>query len=831
MAQTNPFDQFDSSPTITTRRDPLAVRRDDRADRADARASDASDRAARAAERSAANDAVRIQLDKIRLAREAAQGGGPAPSRIPATALSGIQENLRNLRQLDHALSSLDPRTGRPNSIGPGTGFFGNTVTQFNDPQGTTTRARVGEVGAVKIHDLSGAAVSASEAPRFQPFVPTVTDRPEVARDKLQNFRQNLIDTIREQEVAYSPANGYLPYRTSQGSLTDYLAHSNRQTAPSQIDPVALDDGQRRDAVGVATGATRREQVPEANAIVDAGIRAGHSVEQTNAALRAKGLAEIQPDNAANYTGAQDYLRQHPNYKGSFSDATREVPTTAMQRAAASPLVAAAAGVGDAMTLGRGDRVLNAIGGPEAVKARALLARANPMATLAGNVVGGAGAAGALEAGIGASGLRALPGFVGAAARSPVAADVAYGAATGSSADNPLLGALEGGALGYGGARLGQAVTSGVRGVTDPAVQALRARGVPLTFGQAVGQSGIAGRGVKMVEDALSSVPGVNSVLAARRREGIQGFNRAALNEAAAPLANQTTPLNVGITGTGPEGVEALRMARTAGYDNAVNGRFASVDPQYTADYQGALTTARAIPNTGPAVASEIDAAAPGYFAAGNISGSNAQAAIRELQGIRRARVNDPLGHRTGQSVRQAEDAMRGLFDRQVPGFTNDLARANEVQTGLKTIEAAGSQAANLEDGLFTPAQLNRASVQSANRLTGGGATRNRPFYDLAEAGQSVLPSKVPDSGTAGRLAVQGALLGTGGTASYVTGDSRPLTAAAALGLLQTQAAQRMLVASVLNRGARSNATADFLERYGVARSLGAGGAVATLPR
>jgi hypothetical protein len=55
--------------------------------------------------------------------------------------------------------------------------------------------------------------------------------------------------------------------------------------------------------------------------------------------------------------------------------------------------------------------------------------------------------------------------------------------------------------------------------------------------------------------------------------------------------------------------------------------------------------------------------------------------------------------------------------------------------------------------GLFSPAQLGTAARGNARKFTGrlSGSTTDRPFYDLQRAGQDVLPSKVPDSGTAGR--------------------------------------------------------------------------------
>jgi hypothetical protein len=150
---------------------------------------------------------------------------------IPVQAASGIQGNLETLRQIESALRDLDPKSpkARPQSIGPGTGLLGDTFTQFNDPEGTGVRSDVGKIGATTIHDLSGAAVSATEAPRFQPFVPTVQDRPEVALDKLRKFHDALGAQINEQLHFYSPDNGYMPYK---GPQADAFLHGGQVSPP-----------------------------------------------------------------------------------------------------------------------------------------------------------------------------------------------------------------------------------------------------------------------------------------------------------------------------------------------------------------------------------------------------------------------------------------------------------------------------------------------------------------------------------------------------------------------------------------------------------------------
>jgi hypothetical protein len=84
--------------------------------------------------------------------------------------------------------------------------------------------------------------------------------------------------------------------------------------------------------------------------------------------------------------------------------------------------------------------------------------------------------------------------------------------------------------------------------------------------------------------------------------------------------------------------------------------------------------------------------------------------------------------------------------------------------------------------GVFTPHQLNMKDAQSALKLTGNiaSASGNRPFADLAAAGQQVLPSKLGDSGTFKRMLVGGLATGAlGGVAPFSTAGKALLEAPA----------------------------------------------------
>lgn len=128
---------------------------------------------------------------------------------IPSVGVTGIQENRDTLRQIDRAIAAVKKR---PQSIGFGTGMMGDYITQWNDPQGTTTRATVGKIAGQIIHDVSGAAVTLSEEPRFKPYVPVVTDSPQVALDKLQNLRVLAQGKLDDLMNYYSEEQGYRPY-------------------------------------------------------------------------------------------------------------------------------------------------------------------------------------------------------------------------------------------------------------------------------------------------------------------------------------------------------------------------------------------------------------------------------------------------------------------------------------------------------------------------------------------------------------------------------------------------------------------------------------------
>lgn len=535
---------------------------------------------------------------------------------------------------------------------------------------------------------------------------------------------------------------------------------------------------------GVATQPYEDQYNAEISRMTDRLIRQGKSAADINAAI---GGGVGRTVNQADVTAAQNYLKTNPSYKGLLGEAVDKVPTTFLQRASASAPAALASGALDGVTAGFSDEALagakSLFGGGtyaqehDAIDARnKALAQIHPTANTIGELGGGLLGSAGVEAGAGLGIARALGTTVvpeALAARGLWAArggDAIYGGLSGAgSADdgNRLGGALGGAALGLGGGMFGRGVTRAVggalTGVTNEAVRTLRDRGVPLTVGQTVGQSGIIGRAVKGVEDRLTGFPLVGDVINARRNEGFSGFNNAAFNEALAPIGATTGNI------AQEQGVDLAQDAVGQGYNRALNGVRVQADAPFVQQMAPIVQRAQTLPDPMAARAGyTLNTRVGNSFGPnGELTGNGFQQSIRGLQQDASAVASEPYGHDFGQVAGDAQDALRGLLDRQSSATLPAFDDANQAFRNTEVLRSAVNTARNGgrtgETGLFAPSQLSDAAAANARRFGNTQGTTNQPFFDLSRAGQAVLPSKVADSGTAGRLAVTGGLAALGG--------------------------------------------------------------------
>jgi Transglycosylase SLT domain len=177
-----------------------------------------------------------------------AQTGGMTrvPQQAPATVVTGMLENAASLQKIDDAFAALASPDAK-GSVGPiaggvaGLPVIGQTAINTFDPKGVAVRAIIADIGSLKVHDRSGAAVAASEQPRLRPFIPSASDDPQTVRTKLQNFRREYAAIMRDTYSVYGPGGGFKPLPVIENTLRR-VEQPAEQTGGPKDGAIAVND-------------------------------------------------------------------------------------------------------------------------------------------------------------------------------------------------------------------------------------------------------------------------------------------------------------------------------------------------------------------------------------------------------------------------------------------------------------------------------------------------------------------------------------------------------------------------------------------------------------
>lgn len=583
----------------------------------------------------------------------------------------------------------------------------------------------------------------------------------------------------------------------------------------------------------LATGVYRNQFDPVMASTLSTFIKNGEPYDTAANFAQSHGF---NPPNPQDYAAAVAFAKAHNG--ATNVQANKLIPTTVGERMAASPLAAAVAGAAGSGSAGLLDTAGRSLVGPAWDANRAALAETNPASDLLGNVAGGA--AGMFGAGGATANLLRL-GAKGGLARNALAValknpgvtgalgDTAYGAAYGANENpgNPLAGAEVGALGGLGGGIAGNALAAGtgaaLRGVVNPAVDRLRAAGIPLTAGE------VLGGGFKKAQDAMTSVFGPGNMVARRYADGRQALNQAAFNEAGNIIG---APINA----VGQKGIQALDAAKNNAYSSALDPVSLDLNnPSFFADLRAARTSARSIPNVDQAPqlaegALDNYIANPALENGGVMSGRDFQQGYRGLSRVANAKSTQDraYGYEVGQSLGQGQDALVNALQEQNPGAYDAFLSANRANRHLSVltdaVNAAKNQIGDNGEPLFTPAQLGTAATNNARTYSGkvAAASGSRPFNQLATDAQQVMSSKLPESGTFPRqlmgLALTGGISGAGGMFGGQANGAQGAAEGAAvplglLTLLGTRRGQQLLTGALLNRTAADQISGRYLMR------------------
>lgn len=606
-----------------------------------------------------------------------------------------------------------------------------------------TIKANIGFDKLQQMRDLSptGGAlgqVAVQELDALQNSIASLDQK--LSPDKLKsNLRKVEFHYANMQRIL----NGEKPFDTQLSYYKDINAQKQKQK-----DEIASG----KTDVEIATGDLKTIEDPARkglNSKIRARIGAGQNAEEISAYLNSA-IPDLGTTLRSQIDAAVKYRQAFPDTPLSDYPIDVErvrVPTSRTEQVlgglAKTPLGAYALTAGEALTAG----------GLSAIQDRPELARAtirgvseeNPLSAFIGQTIGSG--LGMLPA---ARGLSAL----GAGAKlANIGAATAYGglyggltgeADTASNVASGAAGGLIGGVIGE---KAAGAVSRVLSPQIDNAVRLLANKNVPLTLGQMLG--GVA----KDFEDKLQSVPLAGFAISAGRQRGLDGAQRAIVDEALAPIGKKL-PKDVDV------GVDAMKYLQTSfneAYDD-VRGRMAArFDRQLRDGLADVVTSAKAGGELTDAQAEQLNRIVQRQIISrfrknsGQLDGDLYKKTSSDIKRLARENYGTPLGFRLND--------VRALLDESAARFSRpeDVARLADIDTGYAKsviIENAAKMRAG-QAGTFSPSQLESA-VQR-----GDLSARNRAFLrgeaqlqETAGAMRQVLPTTVGDSGTAGREAI-----------------------------------------------------------------------------
>lgn len=405
-------------------------------------------------------------------------------------------------------------------------------------------------------------------------------------------------------------------------------------------------------------------------------------------------------------------------------------------------------------------------------------------------------------------------------------------AATSNSSDAPLGQQLgTGAALGAATPVVAGAASRVISPVIDKGRRALLDAGVPLTIGQTLG--GVA----KTIEDKVAgTVPFVGDMVNNARRNAVVGFNNAVLNSALKPIG-QSLPKSLE---PGRASVDYVADKIGERYDNLLPRMTGQIDQPLVQDLNGIVQNMvgeGAAPETITRFQNVIKAQLSDRAPTGDLTGEALKTAQGELGRIgRKYAASQNLDDQVlGHAILDAHGSFNQMLERNNPGFADQLKAVNTAFAQYARIRKAAG-AVGSKDGVFSAPQYANA-VKSADGSAGkGNYARGKAYMqDLSDAANQVLPSSVPDSGTAGRLALTALGVGGAGMAGHAVPLVGPYALPAAAGLaagagLYSRPAQAVLRAAVTKRPAWAPAVAAAVDRNGILAAPGLASILAGAP-
>lgn len=346
-----------------------------------------------------------------------------------------------------------------------------------------------------------------------------------------------------------------------------------------------------------------------------------------------------------------------------------------------------------------------------------------------------------------------------------------------------------------------------------PEVQELMDVGVTPTPGQ------ILGGGFKATEDKLTSIPLLGDVIKSGQRRAVQDLNRAAYNEALAPIGQKYTGE------VGHDGVKAVRDAIGAFYDKTLPKAVFQADNTFAQEVGKIAQMAKSMPKPQAKQFTSImrDKFVSRLGPQGNMDGQTLKGVESELSRLAKGYRADPSfdNRQLGDAIDAVLQSFRGALGRSsAPEVAADLKAANLGYANFARVRDAASRV-GASDGIFSPSQL-QAAVRAGDKSVGKGAsaTGSALMQDVSKPAVNVLGKNYPDSGTAGRLILDG-ITAAALTGGAVAGHLNPigLAAGGAMMLPYTKLGQKATASLLTQRPEASKFVGEAIQNNPVIAS------------
>lgn len=686
------------------------------------------------------------------------------------TADGGMVAFDQKLAQLDDVLTIL--QSGDDSISGPIIGRLPLWVQEQIDPRGPEVRDQVNKIVQESLKQVLDSQFAQREAEavlartglnptreeavnesRIKSLIEDIRERGRVMDSMARHWEEN--GTISDWKLPPNASNKTKANAEDLGAKT--TGNAPRFEPANGGTRSIVDPKKQAFAAVLGTMVNQRKSLGE---MLDAAEQAG--LDRNDPNLRRSLVTAIQHSQTPEYARWQRVNPPGTPYPVDESFYTQEVPMSASEKivhgAANSKGGAATVAAANSVFGNYLDEIVGATGG-DAETARmnmAILQQKYPGSSFLGDVAGQI----AWDATLGKFAPRA-----GMFARNGV-----YGAVSGSGAEDEgkrWKGAALGSTVNAIGGKVGEKVADAggalLRGSANPNLKYLYNEGVTPTPGMiARGSSGPLPWLVSRGENTLSGTPGFDGIINPGIKDTFAQFDRAAFRQMGVPDGK-----------IGKEGLEVLGDTAKQAY-----APLDSINLPYDATFAGQMASTRGrlanLPRFGSDIAGQLDTL-DSSVQNGILSGRDWQSGLRLSQNNRSSLTGKEFTDQAVDVLRQHEDDLTDLAVRQgPPGTPQMLSDANRAYSNFKTMETALDNApVHKRNYLIGPDRLDAAATQSRRNFGGRFASiTDRPLQRLTEAGMDILPNRLPDSGTAGRVALLGGVAGAlgGGGGLYQSG-------------------------------------------------------------